>query len=77
MKYHLGWVGHVRIDGTTYKWLGSSPLANTTNLTAKEITPTRTILTVQAGPMDLTITFLTPIEVSRNQRDRPRLTLLT
>ncbi|KAI0930164.1 hypothetical protein AcV5_006948 [Taiwanofungus camphoratus] len=62
--YHLGWVGHVRIDGTTYKWLGSSPLANTTNLTAKEITPTRTILTVQAGPMDLTITFLTPIEPS-------------
>ncbi|KZT10711.1 uncharacterized protein LAESUDRAFT_643898 [Laetiporus sulphureus 93-53] len=60
----LGWAGHIRIDNETYRWLGAydGPLA--TNLTSVQVTPTRTIYSVQAGRMDLTITFLTPIEPS-------------
>ena len=33
------------------------------NLTDIVITPTRTVLTVQARTMDVTVTFLSPIEV--------------
>ncbi|KAH9951525.1 hypothetical protein B0H21DRAFT_179419 [Amylocystis lapponica] len=55
----LGWAGHVRIDNTTYRWLGGDPGPNVTILINTQITPTQTIWTIQAGPMDLTITFLT------------------
>ncbi|CCM02776.1 uncharacterized protein FIBRA_04884 [Fibroporia radiculosa] len=62
---NLGWVGHIRVDGTTYRWLGAATYASTTaNLTSFEVTPTRTIFNVQAGPMDVTVTFLSPIEPS-------------
>lgn len=30
----------------------------------REITPTRTIFTFHAGPMDLIVTYISPIEVS-------------
>ena len=33
------------------------------NVTYTEVTPTRTIQTVQAGPINVTLTFLSPIEV--------------
>ena len=33
------------------------------NGTYTEVTPTRTIQTVQAGPINVTLTFLSPIEV--------------
>ena len=59
----LGWAGHVRIDNTTYRWLGQASGPNSTTLTDTTITPTQTIWTIRAGPMDLTVTFLTPIEV--------------
>ena len=50
------------MNGTTYLWMGKdgSELANVTNI---QITPTRTIFVMQAGPMNVTITFLSPIEV--------------
>ena len=59
----IGWRGKIRIDGTMYSWMGhdvDSPTANSTSVT---ITPTRTIYTMHVGPMNLTITFLSPIEV--------------
>lgn len=53
------------MDGTAYEWLGNgNPALNVANLTALTITPTRTIYTMQAGAMEVNITFLTPIEVS-------------
>ena len=63
----LGWVGFARIDGTVWEWLGdnTSPSPNISHFTDLEITPTRTIYQFSAGPMNLTITYLTPIEVSR------------
>ncbi|EPT04923.1 hypothetical protein FOMPIDRAFT_1057715 [Fomitopsis schrenkii] len=58
----LGWAGHIRVDDLTYRWLGEAPGFAATNITSTTLTPTQTIYTVQAGPMNLTVTFLTPIE---------------
>ena len=64
----MGWAGLVRVDGNiTYKWLGqpaTSTFLNHTILSNIQITPTRTILNITAGPVDLTVTFLSPIEAS-------------
>lgn len=59
----FGWSGYIRVDGSSFVWLGN--LLPTTNLTNLAITPTRTIFTLQAGPMQLNVTFLSPIEVRR------------
>lgn len=62
----MGWAGKIRVDGTTYKWLGNdSNLGTPANITNIQFTPTRTIFVMTAGPMNVTVTFLTPIEVSR------------
>ena len=63
----LGWAGLVRIDDRdTYMWLGTpaapAPLKRSI-LTNIQITPTKTILSLTAGSIDLTVTFLSPIEV--------------
>ncbi|KAJ3489051.1 hypothetical protein NLI96_g2424 [Meripilus lineatus] len=59
----LGWSGFIRVDNVTWEWLGSA----TTNPNISvpldlSISPTRTVYTFRAGPMDVKITFLTPIE---------------
>lgn len=61
----LGWAGLIRIDGQSYRWLGGNDIPDSTscNLTARQTTPTRTILQYEAGPMNLTVTYLSPIEV--------------
>ena len=61
----LGWAGHIRVDNVTYRWLGADAQAPDvgTNLTGRLVTPTRTTFFVQAGPMNLNVTFLSPIEV--------------
>ncbi|KAF8883844.1 hypothetical protein BD779DRAFT_813306 [Infundibulicybe gibba] len=56
----LGWTGYIKIDGVSFEWLGFD--GNEGILTGTEITPTRTILTLKAGPMELEVTFLSPIE---------------
>ncbi|EMD37588.1 hypothetical protein CERSUDRAFT_114227 [Gelatoporia subvermispora B] len=63
----LGWAGLAIVDGTTYQWLGDwsdhpAPNVIPANLTGFEITPTRTILAIRAGAMELNVTFLTPVE---------------
>ncbi|KAF8273676.1 hypothetical protein EI94DRAFT_1167505 [Lactarius quietus] len=63
----LGWVVFVRIDGLTYSVLGDEPttsLNGTANVTDTVITPTQTVVTAQAGPMQVNLTFLNPIEPS-------------
>jgi hypothetical protein len=47
----------------TYHWLGQPGPGNASIWLETAITPTRTILTVEAGPMRLNVTFLSPIEV--------------
>ncbi|PIL35889.1 hypothetical protein GSI_01549 [Ganoderma sinense ZZ0214-1] len=58
----MGWTGKVRVNGTTYKWMGQDGAGTPANVTNIQATPTRTIFVVQAGPMNVTITFLSPVE---------------
>ncbi|KAI0645913.1 DUF1793-domain-containing protein [Trametes meyenii] len=61
----MGWAGKIRVDGQTYSWLGNdAQRSGTANVTNVQFTPTRTIFTMQAGPMNVTVTFLSPIEPS-------------
>ena len=58
----------MRIDGLTYAFLGDVPgasasLNGTANVTDTVITPTQTVVIGQAGPMQVNLTFLNPIEV--------------
>ena len=62
----LGWSVLVRVDGVTYSFLGAvqQPTINATvDITNFTVTPTRTIVTGKAGPMQVSLTFLNPIEV--------------
>ncbi|KAI0066101.1 hypothetical protein BV25DRAFT_1797287 [Artomyces pyxidatus] len=61
----LGWNGLALVDGVPYIFLSDFrvPSLNTTStLMSTVVTPTRTILTIQAGPMEFNVTFLSPIE---------------
>ncbi|KAJ7697167.1 hypothetical protein B0H17DRAFT_978707 [Mycena rosella] len=60
-QHTLGWAGYIKVDGLTWHWLGN-PVGNASTYIGTEITPTRTIITVQAGPMLLNVTFLSPVE---------------
>jgi hypothetical protein len=62
----LGWSVFVRVDGLTYLFQGDTDAAffnGTANSTNIKITPTQTVVTAQAGPMQVNLTFLNPIEV--------------
>ncbi|KAH8980361.1 hypothetical protein EDB86DRAFT_3052194 [Lactarius hatsudake] len=53
----------VRVDNSTYLFLGNASTVNTTvNLTTVVISPTQTKLIAEAGPMQINLTFLNPIE---------------
>jgi hypothetical protein len=62
----LGWDVLVRVDGVTYSFFGNI-LPNfynvTVNFTSIAITPTQTAVTARAGPMQVNLAFLNPIEV--------------
>ena len=52
------------VDNTTYTVFGISGQPFTVvNLTNIAVTPTQTVITTQAGPIQLNLTFLNPIEV--------------
>ena len=53
----------LRIDGVTHLIFGQLALAHRPNLTGSFITPTRTIFTLEVGPVEVSVTFLSPIEV--------------
>ncbi|KAI0040745.1 hypothetical protein FA95DRAFT_825625 [Auriscalpium vulgare] len=59
-----GWHGLVIVDGTTYVWLSDASVANQQAGVSvdMDLTPTRTIVTIRAGQVKLTATFLSPIE---------------
>ncbi|KAI0705087.1 hypothetical protein C8T65DRAFT_240266 [Cerioporus squamosus] len=61
----IGWAGRIRVDGVTYSWMGSDGIWNSTaDVVDIQITPTRSIFVMQAGPMNITVTYLSPIEPS-------------
>ncbi|KAJ7779914.1 hypothetical protein B0H16DRAFT_1359620 [Mycena metata] len=63
-QHILGWAGYIKVDGQPWHWLGAPIPGNASTWLSTQITPTRTIITVQAGPMQLNVTFLSPVEPS-------------
>ncbi|PCH41118.1 DUF1793-domain-containing protein [Wolfiporia cocos MD-104 SS10] len=64
----LGWAGYVNVDGTSYNFLGVPDVPNTNAQKAvqksSEFTSTQSIFVLTAGPIDITISFLSPVEPS-------------
>ncbi|KAM5543283.1 hypothetical protein V8D89_003157 [Ganoderma adspersum] len=64
----IGWTGLARVDGQAYVWMGTPKVTNAdlNNATQKSmnVTSTRTVFVMAAGPVDLTISFLSPVEPS-------------
>ncbi|KAF5346060.1 hypothetical protein D9756_010802 [Leucocoprinus leucothites] len=57
----FGWAGLIRVDNQPYQWMGNSGF-NFTNTVSSYITPTKSVFTIQAGPMQFNVTFFSPIE---------------
>ena len=49
------------MDGTTYNWMGNAAGPAKANQTSFTYTATRSIFTIQAGPVQLEVQFLSPI----------------
>ncbi|KZT12529.1 DUF1793-domain-containing protein [Laetiporus sulphureus 93-53] len=64
----LGWAGYINVDGTSYNFLGDPDVPNTSAQKAtqksSEFTSTQSIFVMTAGGIDLTVTFLSPVEPS-------------
>ncbi|KAF9445100.1 hypothetical protein P691DRAFT_291867 [Macrolepiota fuliginosa MF-IS2] len=61
----LGWYGMIRVDNQTYDWMGLTTYNFTapTTTVMSEISPTKSVFRLQAGPIQFNVTFFTPIEV--------------
>ncbi|KAF9445097.1 hypothetical protein P691DRAFT_735541 [Macrolepiota fuliginosa MF-IS2] len=57
----LGWGGMIRVDNQAFQWMGDSGF-NFTKTLVSEISPTKSVFRLQAGPMQFNVTFFTPIE---------------
>jgi len=62
----VGWAGFVKVDGKAYSFLGAPVVAGTTFTKAVQksstFTATQSIFVLSAGPVDITVTFLSPVE---------------
>ncbi|KAJ7276535.1 DUF1793-domain-containing protein [Mycena haematopus] len=62
----VGWAGFVRVDGVPYVFLGAPSIPGATFSKAVQksslFTSTQSIFVLSAGPVDLTVTFLSPVE---------------
>ena len=63
----FAWCGAVRVDGVTYQILGVSNLTATgfqlATQTGADFTATRTSFALECGPVNVNMTFLSPVEV--------------
>ena len=59
----LGWTGLIRVDNTSYTWMGApAPLPTVVNQTSFEYTSTRSTFVMDvAGVVEMNITFLSTI----------------
>ena len=59
----LGWAGLIRVDGTSYTWLGDpAPFPTVVNQTSFEYTSTRSTFVMNVGGVvEMNITFLSPL----------------
>ncbi|KAH7101372.1 DUF1793-domain-containing protein [Auriculariales sp. MPI-PUGE-AT-0066] len=57
------WTGFVRVDGKAYRWLGSAGTGGVERAvqTSFRLTSARSIFTFTAGPVNLTVTFLSVV----------------
>ncbi|KAI0036801.1 hypothetical protein K488DRAFT_81789 [Vararia minispora EC-137] len=63
----LGWAGYVTVDGKAYTYLGlPGGVTGSTNAVQKSMsfTATQSTFVLTAGPVDITVTFLSPVEPS-------------
>ncbi|EIW78712.1 DUF1793-domain-containing protein [Coniophora puteana RWD-64-598 SS2] len=62
----LGWTGYVAVDGTVYTWMGAPAVPNLSPALAVQksmtYTSTQSTFVLSAGPIDLTVNFLSPVE---------------
>ncbi|KAJ3526138.1 hypothetical protein NMY22_g10284 [Coprinellus aureogranulatus] len=58
----LNWTGYVRVDGQVWQWLGNDTTIQPATATGTYLTATRTTFTMDAGPMALNVSFLSPVE---------------
>ena len=68
----VGWAGLVRVDNTTYEWLGypSSSLADIHSVVTESVyySSAKTVYTLSAGDVGMNVTFLTPITLDDFKR---------
>lgn len=62
----MGWFSIITADGVAYQLMGSDniPPIDSAKQTAITITPTRTSILFEAGPVTVNVTYLSPIEVN-------------
>ncbi|KAF8165232.1 DUF1793-domain-containing protein [Crassisporium funariophilum] len=62
----VGWAGLVKIDGKPFSFLGAPNVPGATFAKAAQksslFTSTQSVFVLSAGPVDLTVTFLSPVE---------------
>ncbi|KAJ6452366.1 DUF1793-domain-containing protein [Mycena vulgaris] len=61
----VGWAGFVKVDGISYVFLGAPSVPATFSRATQKssrFTSTQSIFVLSAGPVDLTVTFLSPVE---------------
>jgi len=67
-----GWAGIVRVDNQAYTYMGNvqglTGLIQVAIQKASYITPTQTVFEITAGPVDLTVTFNSPVEYEDIER---------
>ncbi|KAJ7068407.1 DUF1793-domain-containing protein [Mycena amicta] len=62
-----GWAGFVKVDGVAYSFLGASSVPATFNKAVQKsfkFTSTQSIFVLSAGAVDITVTFLSPVEAT-------------
>jgi len=58
-----GWYCGVLVDGTAYRLMGGGGF-DVANQTSIDFTPSRTAIQMQAGPVNVTLNFLSPVNAS-------------
>ncbi|KAJ7283979.1 DUF1793-domain-containing protein [Mycena rebaudengoi] len=62
----LGWAGFVKVDGRAFSFMGTPNVPGGTFTKATQrsskFTSTQSIFVLSAGPVDITVTFLSPVE---------------
>ncbi|KAG8213438.1 DUF1793-domain-containing protein [Butyriboletus roseoflavus] len=78
---NLGWAGYIRVDGTAYTFLGDPVVSGATPVRATQqsmqFTATSTYFHLSAGPVDVALTFLSPVEPSDLVRQSTPFSYLT